>query len=211
VSASFDERVFWPAETRDQREREHRAAIRALPQWTLFRAGWLTPSGHVQGGVYWRVADGCGPTGRDTNALSVLYRAARDTCYTDQPWTIEVLAEPKGRAVTAQQVSLFGDPVAAVRRTDPKSSKQAAAADPQGRSHQRTLILRHLVQHGPSTADDCARVIDRHRSVASTRLNVLRKAGLVEKCGLTDAPDTYGRVRTVELHRATPAGREALS
>jgi DNA-binding transcriptional ArsR family regulator len=113
--------------------------------------------------------------------------------------------------VTAQQMSLLGDPVAAVRKRDPRTSKDAAAADPSGRNHQRTLILRHLVQHGPSTADDCAKVIDRHRSVASTRLAVLRGAGLVEKCGLTEAPDQYGRMRTVELHRATPAGREASS
>ena len=112
--------------------------------------------------------------------------------------------------MTPQQTSLFDAPkVASARRSDPRTAKQAAAEDPSGRNHQRTLILRHLVQHGPATADECARVIDRHRSVASTRLNVLGKAGLTEKCGLKREPDQYGRVRDVELHRATDAGREA--
>lgn len=105
------------------------------------------------------------------------------------------------------QEQLFDSPVvASVRHSDPSTAKAAAAQDPHGRDLQRLRILRFLVEHGPATADDCARVIERHRSVASTRLNVLRKAGLVEKCGLTDAPDEYGRVRTVELHRATAAG-----
>ncbi len=85
---------FWPDDVRRQREAEHRAEIMALPKWTLFRAGWLTPSGHVQGGVYYRAGDGCGPTGRDLSQLDVLRRAANDTCYTTQPWAIQVLAEP---------------------------------------------------------------------------------------------------------------------
>lgn len=112
--------------------------------------------------------------------------------------------------MTPQQLSLaIGEPVASVRKHDPRSAKAAAAHDPNGRELQRLRILRYLIEHGPATADDCAKVIERHRSVASTRLNVLRKAGLVEKCGLADAPDAYGRVRTVELHRATEAGRNA--
>lgn len=104
--------------------------------------------------------------------------------------------------MTPEALTLFDAPVvASVRRTDPLPARRAAAADPRGRDHQRTLILAHLTVHGPSTADDLAVVIDRHRSVASTRINVLVKAGLVEACGLTDAPDTYGRIRTVTLYR----------
>lgn len=108
--------------------------------------------------------------------------------------------------------SLFDDfpKVASVRRSDPRSSKRAAAHDPEGRDLQRLRILRFLVANGPATADECARVIERHRSVASTRLNVLRRAGLTEKCGLKPTPDEYGRVRDVELHRVTDAGRAAL-
>lgn len=110
----------------------------------------------------------------------------------------------------AEQATLFDVPkVASARRGDPRSAKNAAALDPAGRNHQRTLILRHLVHYGPCTADDCALVIDRHRSVASTRLNVLGRAGLAEKCGTTDAADEYGRVREVEVWRATQAGRDA--
>ena len=109
------------------------------------------------------------------------------------------------------QPSLFDAPkVSSVRRSDPRTAKNAAAKDPAGRNHQRTLILRYLVQHGPSSADACARVIHRHRSVASTRLNVLRIAGLAEKCGTTDAADELGSVREVDAWRATAAGRNAL-
>ena len=104
--------------------------------------------------------------------------------------------------------SLFDAPkVASVRRSDPRTAKAAAAHDPEGRNLQRVRILRHLAEHGPATADECAVVIERHRSVASTRLNVLRKAGLVEKCGVKNEADQYGRKRWVELHRVTDAGR----
>lgn len=111
--------------------------------------------------------------------------------------------------MNAQQ-SLFDVASSSVRRTDPRSAKAAAAHDPNGREHQRRLILAALVERGPLTADDCGEVIDRHRSVASTRLNVLRKAGHAEKCGLTPKADEYGRVRDVELWRAVPAGVEWL-
>lgn len=108
--------------------------------------------------------------------------------------------------------SLFDDfpKVASVRRSDPRSAKDAAAHDEKGRNRQRFLILAHLVEHGPCTADELAPVIDRHRTVASTRLNVLYKAGLAEKCGTKKCPDAYGRLRWVELWRATDAGRAAL-
>lgn len=112
--------------------------------------------------------------------------------------------------MTTGQLDLFDVPSSSVRRSDPRSAKSAAAHDPNGRDHQRRLILAALVEQGPLTADDCALVIDRHRSVASTRLNVLRKAGHAEKCGLTPQPDCYGRVRDVELHRATRAGIDWL-
>lgn len=113
--------------------------------------------------------------------------------------------------MTPVQTSLFDAPkVASVRRSDPRSAKAAAAHDPVGRERQRHLILAHLVAHGPCTADELAPIIDRHRSVASTRLTVLRRAGLVEKCGVKNEADQYGRKRWVELHRATDAGRAAL-
>lgn len=103
--------------------------------------------------------------------------------------------------MTPVQTQLFDAPVvASVRRSDPLPARQAAAADPAGRDHQRTLILDFL-RHGPATADECAVVIHRHRSVASTRLNVLAKAGLVEACGLKACPSEYGVIRDVTLYR----------
>lgn len=113
--------------------------------------------------------------------------------------------------MTVDQLPLFGDGVVAqVRRQDPSTAKAAAACDPNGRARQRRLMLEALAAKGPLTADDLACVIDRHRSVASTRLSVLRKAGHAVKCGVTPRPDVYGRVRDVELWRVTPAGREWL-
>lgn len=104
--------------------------------------------------------------------------------------------------MTPQQTSLFDAPkVASVRRSDPRPARTAAAEDPNGRNHQRTLILEFLRHHGPATADECATVIQRHRSVASTRLNVLVKAGLVEACGLKACPSEYGVIRDVTLYR----------
>jgi hypothetical protein len=93
---------FWPREQRERREREHRDEILSLPRWTLVCAGWLTPSGHVQGGVYYRTTDGCGPTSRDMDADAVLRRAASDTVYTSQPWAIRVLAEPPPAGRTSE-------------------------------------------------------------------------------------------------------------
>lgn len=111
--------------------------------------------------------------------------------------------------MTSQQLALdVGAPdVASVRKRDPRTAKAAAAHDAHGRNLQRVLILRLLVDEMYATADDAARVIDRHRSVASTRLNVLRRNGWAEKCGVTPKADEYGRVRDVDLWRATPAGR----
>lgn len=92
---------IWSSEVRREREAQHRAEILALPPWTLFRAGWVTPSsGHVQGGIYWRWGDGCGPTSRDQGPQDVLYRAAQDTFYTTQPWGIQVLASPPADGAT---------------------------------------------------------------------------------------------------------------
>lgn len=109
--------------------------------------------------------------------------------------------------MTPAQLDLFGSSSAQVRRTDPRTAKTAAARDPHGRARQRRLMLEALAQQGPLTADDLAGVIGRHRSVASTRLAVLHKAGHTEKCGLAPRADDYGRVRDVELHRITQAGR----
>lgn len=113
--------------------------------------------------------------------------------------------------MTASQIALFDDEVvASVRLTDPLTARRAAAHDRDGRRLQKRRMLAHMAAHGPCTADDLAVVIERHRSVASTRLNVLRKEGHAEKCGVTPRADEYGRVRDVELWRATPAGLEAI-
>ncbi len=98
--------------------------------------------------------------------------------------------------------------VARVRRSDPRSSKEAAAFDPKGRNYQRNIILKHLLRDDVDaiTADEAGRLIGRHRSIASSRLGVLKKAGLVEPCGFKPDADEYGRVRNVELYRLTVHG-----
>lgn len=69
--------------------------ILAMPQWTLFRCGWLFEDGHVQGGIYYRLGDGLGPMSRDRTPGDMLRLAAR--WYAAQPgqqWGIEILAAP---------------------------------------------------------------------------------------------------------------------
>lgn len=76
-------------------EHARRGTILTLPQWTLFRCGWLFPDGHVQGTVYYRLGDGLGPTSRDRSTRDVLNEAVRWHAHHDgQQWGIEVLAVP---------------------------------------------------------------------------------------------------------------------
>lgn len=69
-----------------------RKRIEVLAPFTLFRCGWLTPSGHVQGQIYYRTSGGLGPTSRDRDTHDVL-RDAVSGGY-DKPWGIEVLSTP---------------------------------------------------------------------------------------------------------------------
>lgn len=98
--------------------------------------------------------------------------------------------------------------VAQVRRSDPGTAKQAAALDPHGRQAQRAVILKHLLREDVDgvTADEAGRLIGRHRSIASSRLGVLKKDKLVELCGEKNEPDEYGHVRPVGLYRLTADG-----
>lgn len=90
--------------TRDERaafEAEVKAAILALPPYTLFQIGWRTDPDHVQGQVYYRLGDdGCGPIGRDSDRRGVLRHAVSQayTPYVSQPWGIQVLASPPTEA-----------------------------------------------------------------------------------------------------------------
>lgn len=103
------------------------------------------------------------------------------------------------------QTSLFDPPVAQVRSRDPKPSKRAAASDVVGRASQIKTLLGRL-RHGPISADTAGQVIGKHRSIASTRLAVMEKRGLVVKAGEHPEPDQYGRVRKVCRYRLTEAG-----
>lgn len=76
-------------------ERERREILLAFPKFTLLRIGWEIGLGRVQGGIYYRIGDGLGPTGRDTTARDNLNRAVRwGLDYRGQKWGVEVLATP---------------------------------------------------------------------------------------------------------------------
>lgn len=98
--------------------------------------------------------------------------------------------------------------VARVRRSDPRTAKTAASLDPKGRNYQRNVILKHLLREDVDaiTADEAARLIGKHRSIASSRLGVLKHDRLVELCGEKNDSDEYGHIRKVSLYRLTPAG-----
>ena len=94
-----------------------------------------------------------------------------------------------------------------VRSTDPTSAKEAAAANEVERSRQWKALLARL-HDGPISADTGAHVIGRHRSIASSRLGVMAKRGLVEPAGLfLERPADGGRERKVLRYRLTDAGR----
>lgn len=108
----------------------------------------------------------------------------------------------------SQQLSLLEQPLAQVRRTDPASSRQGARSV--NAAKQRRQILEHLERHD-ATADDLALVIGRHRSHASTRLTVLRKAGHAKKIGVSPRRGDNGCLRDVDLWRITEDGRTWLA
>lgn len=96
-----------------------------------------------------------------------------------------------------------------VRRADPRTSKKAAASNPTGRRTQRALLLDALVD-GPISADTGARIIGRHRSIASARLGQMVDDGVLEHAGEHLEPDDDGHERLVLRYRLTPAGLRQL-
>lgn len=117
-----------------------------------------------------------------------------------------------GDEVTATQVSLFdAAPVAQVRKHDPRTAKQAAALNPDGRATQAQRILRHLWSAGEITADYAHRHLSEGEDVTrgewSARVGVLIHRGLVERAGEVDEFDRHGRTRRVLAYRLTAAGR----
>jgi hypothetical protein len=104
------------------------------------------------------------------------------------------------------QLSLLDAPVAQVRKQDPRTAKRAAAASSVERAEQWKQLLRRL-HDGPISADTAGRVIGKHRSIASSRLGVMVKRGLVEHGGEEyEAPADGGPERLVLRYRLTAAG-----
>lgn len=108
----------------------------------------------------------------------------------------------------SQQTALFdAEPVASVRRDDLRSSKEAAAAGQVERADQWKRLLQRL-HLGPISADTAGLVIDRHRHIASARLGVMQRRGLVEPAGFAmERSVEGGSARKVIRYRLTPAGR----
>ena len=117
--------------------------------------------------------------------------------------------------MTPSQTSLFDAvPVAQVRKHDPRTAKQAAALNPEGRAIQAHRILKHLWSTGGTiTADYAHRHLsdgeDITRGEWSARIGVLcsDKRGLLERAGEVDELDRHGRTRRVLAYRLTEAGR----
>ena len=68
------------------------AEIMDLPEFTLFRCGWRTPTGRVQGSIHWRFADGVGPLDRVGDPRLLLHHTVQGGY--DKPWGVEILARP---------------------------------------------------------------------------------------------------------------------
>ena len=116
--------------------------------------------------------------------------------------------------IALQKESLFdAQPVAQVRKHDPRTAKAAAALDVKRRSTQAQRILRHLWSTGETiTADHAHRHLtedgeDITRGEWSARIGVLIHRGLVERAGEVDELDRHGRTRKVLAYRLTLAGR----
>jgi predicted ArsR family transcriptional regulator len=108
------------------------------------------------------------------------------------------------------QLDLFGPQVAQHRRRDPRPSRVAAAAGRPQREEQWKQLLRRLGA-GPISADTAAQVIRKHRSVASTRLGVMRRRGLVVEAGEHVEADADGHERPVLHYELTDHGRAVLA
>lgn len=114
--------------------------------------------------------------------------------------------------MTPSQVSLFdAEPVARVRKHDPRTARAAAALNPDGRKSQAQRILRYLWTWRTITADEAYRSLTRvgedvTRGEWSTRIGVLMDRGLVERAGEVDELDRRGRSRKVLAYRLTQAG-----
>lgn len=109
--------------------------------------------------------------------------------------------------MTAQLSLLDEVPVAAVRRSDPSTSKEAAALQAVETAEQWKLILRRM-HDGPISADTAGTLIGKHRSTASSRIGVMQERGLVEPAGKhIEPPAEGGRERPVLHYRLTDAGR----
>ena len=112
----------------------------------------------------------------------------------------------------SEQLSLLDAPkVAAVRKTDPRSARDAAALDPEGRASQADRILEHLWRHGSITADYALRHLTLPdegitRGEWSARVGVLMDRGLVERAGEVEEEGRRGRVRRVLSYRLSGAG-----
>lgn len=111
--------------------------------------------------------------------------------------------------------TLFDAPkVSAVRKTDPRPSKVAAAKDADYRMTQTTRLLRFMYDHGPITADLAYRELpydgeDVDRGEWSARLGVLCSGvyPLAEKAGEVPDRNRKGKVRDVMSYRLTMWGR----
>lgn len=83
-------------------ERERREKVLSFPKFTLLRIGWEVEPGRVQGGIFYRIGDGLGPTSRDTTARDNLNRVVMYSFdLLGQPWGVEVLAVPTSEALNS--------------------------------------------------------------------------------------------------------------
>lgn len=114
--------------------------------------------------------------------------------------------------MTPHQLSLVDyEPVAQVRKHDPRTAKRAAAQNRDGRASQAVRILRHVREHGSITADVAYRDLtmsdeDVTRGEWSARLGVLVSRGLLERAGEVDERGRRGEVRPVLAYRLTREG-----
>lgn len=119
--------------------------------------------------------------------------------------------------MTPMQLSLIDyERVAQVRHTDPRTAKQAAAKNRDGRASQAVRILRHVWEHGSITADVAFRELtmsdeDVPRGEWSSRLGVLCERKLLERAGEVDEVGRRGEVRPVLSYRLTQAGRAEVA
>lgn len=121
--------------------------------------------------------------------------------------------------MTAQQLSLLEPSNARARKQDPRTSKRAAAWNPEGRSSQAARILRWLWTHDRITADTAWRELtaegeDVTRGEWSARLGMLcskARGRLLEKGGEVDDIDRKGRPTRVLSYSLTDAGRAEVA